>query len=202
MSLVANPWGLRPVKMVGGRPYSGGFNEYKIASGHTGNIFNGSVVYMLDTGYITFVTATGADGTTNAYPAGTTLTGALGVFVGCSYVNQQGQQIWSQYFPTGTTGTITAYVVDDPDVIFQGQGDEASTIAAVGANCRFAAAQSTSTGSTTTGNSTSALDVSTIATTTMPFRIVGFASPATDTYPDILVKFNPGWHSFTNVIGL
>jgi hypothetical protein len=61
--------------------------------------------------------------------------------------------------------------------------------------------QSTSTGSTRTGNSTSALDA-TVATTTMPFRIVGFVSTPGDAYTDILVKFNPGWHSLNQVVGL
>ena len=41
------------------------------------------------------------------------------MFVGCSYVNAQGQQIWSQYYPANTTGVVTAFVVDDPNTVFQ-----------------------------------------------------------------------------------
>ena len=72
---------------------------------------------------------------------------------------------------------------------------------AIGTNSFFAAVQSTSTGSTRTGNSTSALDA-TVITTTAPFRIVGFSSPISDAYPDVLVKINPAWHSMSVNVGL
>jgi hypothetical protein len=71
----------------------------------------------------------------------------------------------------------------------------------IGANTFFAAAQSTSTGSTITGNSTSAVDATTV-TTTAAFRIVSAVSPITDAFPDLLVKFNPGYSSMTNAVGL
>jgi hypothetical protein len=143
----------------------------------------------------------GADGTTNAFPTGTTLTGSLGVFVGCEYINAQGQLIFSQYYPSGTTGVVKAYVVDDPNVLFQVQLDGAADQSDIGANTFFAAAQSTSTGSTQTGNSTSAVDATTV-TTTAAFRIVSAVSPIGDAFPDVLVKFNPGYNSSTNAVGL
>jgi len=31
---------------------------------------------------------------------------------------------------------------------------------------------------------------------------VAAVSPIGDAYPDVLVKFNPGYHSFTNAVGL
>lgn len=202
MSATAAPYGLRPVKRADGLPYSGAVSHYLIdPAGLASNIYNGSVVYLNSSGYVAVVTATGADGTTNAFPAGTTLTGAIGVFVGCSYVNTQGQQIYAQYYPSGTTGVVTAYVVDDPNVVFQGQADGAVAQAKLGENTTFAAVQSTSTGSTLNGNSNTALE-STTATTTMPFRIIGFASTPGDAFTDIYVKFNPGWHSLTQVVGL
>jgi hypothetical protein len=49
--------------------------------------------------------------------------------------------------------------------------------------------------------STSALE-STVVTTTAAFRIVGHVSPTTDAFVDVLVKFNPGYHSLTNAVGL
>jgi hypothetical protein len=202
MSATAAPYGLRPVKRADGMPYAGAVSHYLIdPAGEGTNLFYGQVVYVGADGYIALVTASGADGTTNAFPAGTTLTGAIGVFVGCSYINAQGQQIYSQYYPSGTTGVVTAFVVDDPNVLFQAQADGAVAQADLGTNTTFAAVQSTSTGSTRTGNSTSALDA-TVATTTMPFRIVGFVSTPGDAYTDILVKFNPGWHSLNQVVGL
>jgi len=206
MATTATPYGLRPVKRADGMPYAGATSEYLIdPAGEATNLFYGQVVHIGADGYIALSTATGADGTTNALPTGTTLTGSMGVFVGCEYVNAQGQLLHSQYYPSGyaaPTGTaIKAYVVDDPNVLFQAQLDGAIDQSDIGANTFFAAAQSTSTGNTTTGNSTSALDATTV-TTTAAFRIVAPVSPISDAYPDVLVKFNPGYHSLTNAVGL
>ena len=206
MAATASPYGLRPVKRADGLPYAGAVSHYLIdPAGEATNLFYGQVVHLGSDGYIALSTATGADGTTNAFPAGTTLTGSLGVFVGCEYVNAQGQLIHSMYYPSGyaaPTGTqIKAYVVDDPNVLFQAQLDGSGAQTIIGTNTFFPTAQSTSTGSTTTGVSTSALDAS-VVTTTAAFRIVAHVSPASDAYPDVLVKFNPGYHSFTNAVGL
>jgi hypothetical protein len=171
-------------------------------AGYSTNIFFGSVVYINASGYINIVTGTGADATTNDWPTGSTsVTGGLGVFVGCNYVNAQGQLIFSQYYPSGTTGVVQALVVDDPMVLFQAQLDGTATQAVIGANTFFAAAQSTSTGSTSTGNSTSALDA-TVVTVPAAFRILGFASPISDAFPDVLVKINLGFHSMTVNTGI
>lgn len=200
MSNTASPYGLRPVKRADGMPYAGATNTYLIdPAGEATNLFYGQVVHIGTDGYIALSTATGADGTTNAFPVGTTLRGSLGVFVGCEYVNAEGQVMHSQHYPSGTTGIVKCKVVDDPNVLFQAQLDGAAAQADVGQNTFFAAAQSTSTGSTVTGNSTSALDATTVATTAA-FRIVEFVSPASDSYPDVLVKFNPGYHSATNAV--
>lgn len=206
MASTASPYGLRPVKRADGIAYSGATSQYLIdPAGEASNLFYGQVVHIGSDGYIALSTATGADATTNAFSVGTTLTGSIGVFVGCEYVNAQGQLTFSQYYPTGyaaPSGTeIKAYVVDDPNVLFQAQLDGTGAQTVIGTNTFFAAAQSTSTGSTTTGVSTSALDA-TVVTTTAAFRIVAHVSPASDAYPDVLVKFNPGYHSLTQAVGL
>jgi len=202
MATTASPYGLRPVKRADGMPYAGATSQFLIdPAGEATNLFYGQVVHIGADGYIALSTATGADATTNAFPTGTNLTGSLGVFVGCSFINAQGQQIFSQFYPSGTTGVATAYVVDDPNVLFEAQLDGAADQSDVGANTFFAAAQSTNTGSTRTGNSTSALDATTV-TTSAAFRIVSFVSPVSDAFPDVLVKFNPGYSSMTNAVGL
>ena len=204
MATTAAPYGLRPVKRADGMPYAGATSQYLIdPAGEATNLFYGQVVHIGADGYIALSTATGADGTTNAFPTGTTLTGSLGVFVGCEYVNSSGQLVQAQYYPSGTSkgDAIKAYVVDDPNVLFQVQADGAMDQSDIGANTFFAAAQSTSTGSTTTGNSTSAVDATTV-TTTAAFRIVSAVSPIGDAFPDLLVKFNPGYSSMTNAVGL
>lgn len=200
MSTVNAPYGLRAVNRNDGMPYAGATSQFLInPAGLASNIFNGQVVIINADGYIALSTATGADLTTNNL-GGSSL-GAWGVFVGCSYVNAQGQQIFAQYYPSGTTGVVTAYVITDPNVTFQAQLDGQVTQAALGANTLFAAAQSTSTGSTQTGNSTSALDA-TVQTAAAAFKIIGFASPLTDAYTEVLVKFNPGAHAYTNATGI
>lgn len=204
MASTAAPYGLKPVKRADGLPYAGATSQYLIdPAGEATNIFNGQVVIIGADGYIAISTATGADLTTNNL--GGNGIGAIGVFVGCEYINAQGQLTFSQYYPSGyaaPTGTaIKAYVVDDPDVLFQAQLDGSGAQTIIGTNTFFAAVQSTSTGSTATGNSTSALE-STVVTTAAAFRVVAHVSPPSDAYPDVLVKFNPGAHSFTNAVGL
>lgn len=204
MATTAAPYGLKPVKRADGLPYAGAMSQYLIdPAGEATNIFNGQVVIIGADGYIALSTASGADLTTNNL--GGSGVGAIGVFMGCEYVNAQGQVIHSQYYPSGyaaPAGTqIKAYVVDDPNVLFQAQLDGTGAQTIIGTNTTFAAVQSTSTGNTATGNSTTALDA-TVATTAKAFRIVAHVSDPSDAYPDVLVKFNPGAHSFTNAVGL
>lgn len=202
MALTAAPYGLRPVKRADGLPYAGATTQYLIdPAGEATNIFHGSVVFIGADGYIAIATGTGANAGAQAFPVANSFTGALGVFMGCEYVNAQGQVIFSQYYPSGTTGVVKAYVVDDPNVLFQVQFDGAVDQSDIGANTFFAAAQSTTTGDTATGNSTSAVE-STTVTTTAAFRIVSAVSPLTDAFPDVLVKFNVGYNSSTNAVGL
>jgi hypothetical protein len=200
MATTASPYGLRPINRVDGMPYAGATQTFLIdPAGYNTNIFYGSVVIINSSGYINISTATGEDITTNNL--GGNGVGAIGVFVGCQFVNAQGQVIDSQYYPANTTGVVTAKVITDPMVTFQAQLDGSGAQTVLGTNTFFAAVQSTSTGSTQTGNSTSALDA-TVQATAAAFRIVGFASTPGDTYTDVFVKFNPSAHSYLNNVGL
>jgi len=208
MAAVASPYGLKPINQLGGTPYAGATRTYLIdPAGTASNSFNGSPVYVNASGYLAVATATGADATTNGFPTGTANTGIVGVFVGCSFFNAQGQLIFSQFYPTGTTGVINAMVVDDPNVVFQVQSAGSVTQAAVGANVFFTTS-AVATGSTTTGNSTASVVAgSSAVTTTAAFRVVGFPnvqgfSVVGDAFTDVYVKINPGYHSFTNAVGL
>lgn len=202
MATVAAPYGLRPINRVDGMPYAGATDTFLIdPAGEATNIFYGQVVIIGADGYIALSTATGADITTNNL--GGSGVGAIGVFVGCEYVNAQGQVINAQYYPSGTSngGEIKAKVITDPSVAFQAQLDGSGAQTVLGTNTFFAAAQSTSTGSTATGNSTSALDA-TVKAAAAAFRIVGFVSEPGDAFTDVLVKFNPSAHSYGNNVGL
>ena len=205
MAATASPYGLRPINRIDGMPYAGATQTFLIdPAGEGTNIFYGQVVIIGADGYLAISTATGADVTSNNL--GGNGVGAIGVFVGCQFVNAQGQVIDSQFYPSGTTGVVTAKVITDPSVAFQAQLDGSGAQAVLGTNTFFAAVQSTSTGSTRTGNSTSALE-STVVTTAAAFRIVGFVeiegfSEIGDAFTDVLVKFNPSAHSYLNNVGL
>ena len=209
MASTATPYGFRAVNELGGLPYAGSTRSFPLdPAGYAVNIFNGSLVYVAASGYLQLVTATGADATTNYFPTGSgssaTNTGAIGVFVGCSYVNAQGQTIFSQYYPANAVNAV-AFVIDDDRAVFSVQANNTVAASALGTNVFLANIQSTSTGSTTTGNSNIAVSASSTAATAA-FRIVGFVNNAQsqvgDAYTDLLVKFNPGYHSYTIAIGL
>lgn len=118
MATTAAPYGLRPINRIDGMPYAGATSQFLIdPAGEGTNLFYGQVVIIGADGYIALSTATGADITTNNL--GGANVGAIGVFVGCSYINAQGQQIYGQYYPSGTTGVVTAYVITDPFVTFK-----------------------------------------------------------------------------------
>jgi hypothetical protein len=190
-------YGLKPVKRADGQPYAGAVTNYLIdPAGEATNIFNGSIVTLGTDGYIALATGDGTDATTNNL-GGNTI-GAIGVFVGCSYTNDQGQTVHSQYYPSGALNGV-AYVVDDPNVLFSAELDEAATQAMIGAGTTVLAAQDTDAGSTTTGNSTTELEGG-VVTTTMPFKIVAL-DPTTST-DAVLVKFNPGYHMMTMNTGV
>jgi len=205
MASTASPYGFRAVNELGGLPYAGSTRSFLIdPAGYNTNIFNGSIVAINTSGYINIVTTNGDNST--PFPAGT-----IGVFVGCSFVNAQGQTMYSQYYPANTASVngsaITAYVIDDDRAVFQVQAAGTMAQTTLGMNVFLNAVQSTSTGSTTTGNSNTAVSTSAAATSGYAFRVVGFAdvpgfSTVGDAYTDILVKFNPGAHSYSNATGV
>jgi hypothetical protein len=206
MASTNSGYGFRAVNELNGTPYAGATRQFLIdPAGYGTNIFNGSLVALSTAGYLEIVTTVGSSAG-NVFPAG-----VVGVFVGCSYVNAQGQVIYAQYYPTGyaaPAGTaITAYVIDDDRAVFQVQANGSLAQTALGMNAILATAQSTSTGSTTTGNSNTQISTSTAATSTYAFRIVGFVnmqgfSTIGDAYTDVLVKFNQSIHSYTNATGV
>ena len=201
MATTATPYGFKPLNHVGGTPYAGAVRHIKIASGFGTNIFNGSIVNIVAAGTIEVVTDLGSNG--DQFPAG-----VIGVFVGCTYTDPTSKnKTFSNHWPTGTVASdAMAYVVDDPQVLFQVQADATVAQTALGANAPLAAVQSTSTGDTTTGVSTTALDATTAQTATIAFRIVDFVespdSTVGDAFTDVIVKFNAGQHSYENSTGI
>lgn len=129
------PSGLNPVKYLNGALWNGQVSQYRIKSGYNFNIFRGDPIIM--------GTATGvnplpgyilsyADFAGTAYKSGTPVIGnipTLGVFVGCSYqdvagVNpadpaSPGRQFWAANTATLSGMDVTAYVIDDPNVVYE-----------------------------------------------------------------------------------
>ena len=133
--------------------------------------------------------------------------------VGVRYVSPAtGQTLYAQYLPSGaiSAGYTDVYIRinDDPDQLYSIQADTAvgtKTYGALGAIGQNAPLK-TFTGNATTGLSQTALDTGTnwgtcAATATLAMRIVDIITPA-DTYPEVLVKFNQGMHSYYNSLGI
>jgi len=201
MAATATPYGLRAVNELGGLPYAGSTRSFLIdPAGYNANIFNGSIVAVNTSGYLEIVTTVGSSAG-NIFPAGT-----VGVFVGCSFVNAQGQQMFSQYYPANTTGVVSALVIDDDRTVFQVQAAGTLGQTALGMNAVLNAVQSTSTGSTQNGNSNTAISISVASTATYGLKIIGFVqspfSNVGDAYTDVLVKFNVGSHAYNTALGV
>ena len=199
MAATAAPYGLRAVNHLGGTPYAGSTRMYPIASATAINIYYGSVVSVLGTGFISPNATVG----TAAAPF---VAGTVGVFVGCTFTDPgTGNVTFRQNWPTGTvTADAQAYVIDDPAVIFQVQANGAVVAADLGQCCSIIA-QTTNTGNLTSGNSTTAANAATTAAADA-FKIVGFVDSPTstvgDAFTDLLVKFNPAAHAYTSGVGI
>jgi len=146
---VSAPYGFRPVNRQDGMPYAGATTQYGIKSVTTA-IYNGDLVYVADGVVKSTVTTTSV--LTVANQANVT----AGVFVGCQYVNTQGQTVQSQYYPgNAAASSAIAYVVVDENAAYKvavtnGSGVMSSTTTkAIGVNL----AVDQEAGSATTGNS-------------------------------------------------
>jgi len=200
MAATASPYGLKAVNHLGGTPYAGSTRMYPIASATAINIYYGSVVSVLGTGFLTANLTVG----TAAAPF---VAGTVGVFVGCTYTDpNSGNVVFRQNWPTGTVAAdAQAYVVDDPAAIFQVQANGAVTAADLGQCCSIIA-QTTNTGNLLSGNSTTAVRPATLSIAQDAFKIVGFVDSPTstvgDAFTDLLVKFNPVAHAYTSGVGI
>jgi hypothetical protein len=207
MASTATPYGLRAINLIGGQVFAGSFREIKLSTNNTNAIFNGDIVQLTSAGNPQALTATPTAGTT---------AGIVGVCVGVRYVTPGLQQPqYAQFCPAGaiTAGYTDVYirVCDDPDALFQVQGSAAFgslTNGASGAVGKNAALGNFSAGSTSTGNSGVNLVVganggSLASTATLAMRVVDYVEDtATDTYPDLIVKFNFGTHSYYFATGV
>ena len=106
MSATATPYGFRPIRKIGGQPYTGGFSRYKIKTGAAAMWQGDPVEFDAGAGII-------RDASTTAWTAD-----PIGIFVGCEYTDPNlGYKVFRNTWPVSTVATDGwAYVVDDPDV--------------------------------------------------------------------------------------
>lgn len=152
-------FGMKPVRMMGGSPYSGGQSRYRIAANYGTSIFQGDMVMQVTGGGVEIH----ADGGTVPI---------VGVFNGCKYTDPtSGEQVFSNYYPASTNASdIIAFIVDDPNVVFEVQSDDTFPVADLFGNFDII---DTNSGSTYTGISGLELDLSTGATTTtLPLKAI------------------------------
>ena len=152
-------FGLKPVKMMGGSPYSGGQSRYRIAANYGTSIFQGDLVMQVTGGGIELH----ADGGTVPI---------VGVFNGCMFTDPTtSEQVFSNHYPASTNASdIIAFVHDDPNTVFEIQADDTFPVADLFGNFDIVY---TNSGSTTTGISGAELDVTTGATTTsLPLKAI------------------------------
>jgi len=189
------PYGLKPVKMISGSPYTGVTRQYRIASAYNTNIFYGDVVKLVTGGTVERDTADAA------------MT-PIGVFMGCTFTDPgTSQPTFKQYWPASTVASDAfAYVVDDPNVLFKvavvSSGTTISSLAItdIGANLQMV----DNSGSTTTGNSKIAANATSATTNTFPLRVVDVVTEtktSSTAFPEALVKWCAG-HQFDNTTGV
>lgn len=219
MASVASPYGLKPIGMIGGRATNNsGIREYRVAADTTA-IFTGALIVLSAAGLPSVVASSPVAIQIPATSANATA-GIVGVCTGVRYVLPTTRQsLWGQNLPINATTAgytdIWVQVAEDYDQLYQVQGSAALGTfnsgtggsgwpGAVGKN----AALGNFGGSATTGLSTMNLVVGTngaslAATTTLGLRIVDVVrGTETDAFPEFLVKFNVGVHSYTNPLGV
>ena len=138
-------FGLRPIGRIGGTPYTGGQNRYRIAANYGTAIFQGDMVMQV------------TGGTVEIHADGGTVP-IVGVFNGCQFTDPTtGEQKFSNFYPASTNASdLIAFIIDDPMVVFEVQADAAFPVADLFGNFDVVY---TSAGSTTTGVSGSELKV-------------------------------------------
>jgi hypothetical protein len=169
--VIAAPYGLKPINLIGGQVFAGSTRSLPIQYGYSVNIFYGDFV-VLSRGFITRA----------AVSTGTAANQVTGIFLGCTFTNPiTKQKQFQQFWPSGTlSGDAEAVVCDDPDTVFKavvcssGTTVASGSLAMVGTNLSMidngAVASSLS-----TGNSANAVlaPTSTPATSILPVRCVG-----------------------------
>ena len=211
---VSKPYGLKPINLIGGQVFAGSTRQIAITTSsvnYNTAIYNGAVVQLDTSGCVINSTLENQNDPAN-------IPGVLGVFVGCRYTNPVTKQpTYSQYWPGFASGVTDAfaYIVDDPDALFKvvsvgdtadGTGLDVTPLqqTVLGNNVQLVL----NTGDSTSGDSRIGVYWNSGAPTqTYAMRIVdlvpdtSYVSSGNIVYPELIVKFNFGFHSYYNATG-
>ena len=160
------PFGLRPIRMIGGGDFTGGQDRFDIASGYTTSLYQGDLVEPL------------TNGTIGRKAAGET-DPALGVFNGCRYTNPTtGTPTWANTYQQPIAASdIYAFVICDPSVVYEVQADDTFPTTDLFGN--FDIVDNSPVGDVNSGISHLELDVTTGNTTaTLPLKAIGISTDA------------------------
>ena len=202
------PYGLKPVGLVGGRPYTGATRQIPIASGYGTGIFHGDVVQYKNDGTIIITTL---QNDTSA------VAGVIGVFMGCSYTDPNtGQLTFRQSYPGSIVASdIEAYVCDDPNVLFKVVNcASASADGATGGLLPAYVTRANSiscnaelvlnTGVTASGNSRMGVFINNV-TTILPITVVDVVPDTANSsgnFVEFIVKLTQGYQRYTHTVGV
>ena len=187
------PFGFRAVRMSGSAPSSNGQTQYLIANGYNTAIFQGDPVEVVAGGSLEV-----ANGVADVM---------VGVFNGVEYVDSTTKKpVFANFHTAGTTaddGIIKAFVIDDPDQLFEIQVTGSFTNADIGATANLLYTA----GSTHSGTSKVEVNSSTFGTgANTAVKVVGLSGDpenqdTTSNNANIIVKINKHLYS-ANTAGI
>lgn len=187
MTATSAPFGFRPAYHPSGNAQP---SKYAIASGYGTAMYKGQPCILNTNGTVT---------------VGTAAADILGIFMGCEYVDSNGKPTVSSYWPASTTvasgTTPIAWVMDDPNVVYEVQSDGSIATTAIGDQADVS----------NVGNNSNGLSTCTLSATLAgagvqaQFRIVDFGqgvdNAAGDAYTVVQVKI--ARHQFvSNKVGI
>ena len=192
MANLSSGFGFRPSRMLGSGYNSTDQTEYVIGNNEASAIFQGDPVILVANGAIDIGSTKGAE--------------LLGIFNGCEYTDPTtSKPTFRNHYPGSIAADdIKAFVIDDPDAVFEVKVDDANAgQAQVGINCNIATYAA---GSTISGISSVKIDGGSFTTNAgANFRVVGLStdpdnSDFTAANANILVKIN--LHSLRDTTGV
>jgi len=209
---VSAPYGLKPINLIGGQVFAGSTRNLAITTASVNNsaaIYYGDHVQLTTGGTIIVSTLSNQS---------SPVAGVVGVFLGCTFTNPTTKQkLFSQYWPGFASGVTDAMaiVADDPDTLFKvvsvGATADSTGLTVTGVPQTIIGANMTlvlNTGSATTGDSKFGVTTQTTYSDSAAIRVVDVV-PDTATsaggviyYPELIVKFNFGYHSYYNATGV